>query len=74
MRVEDVAGRVAIIALARDGLRSVGGYPGTNHGFHKDSTPHYNEAAAKLAWERSIAWFRPYLACAPHNARKKKPA
>ena len=37
-------------------------YPGTNHGFHNDSTPRYDEAAAKLAWERTIAWFRRYLA------------
>ncbi len=36
-------------------------YPGTNHGFHNDSTPRYDEAAAKLAWERTIAWFEKYL-------------
>ncbi len=32
-------------------------YPGTNHGFHNDTTPRYDEAAAKLAWERTIAFF-----------------
>lgn len=37
-------------------------YPGTNHGFHNDSTPRYDEVAAKLAWDRTIAWFRRYLA------------
>lgn len=37
-------------------------YPGVNHGFHNDSTPRYDEAAAKLAWDRTIAWFRRYLA------------
>ena len=37
-------------------------YPGVNHGFHNDSTPRYDEAAAKLAWERTLAWFRQYLA------------
>jgi len=37
-------------------------YPGVNHGFHNDSTPRYDEAAAKLAWERTIAWFKKYLA------------
>ena len=37
-------------------------YPGTHHGFHNDSTPRYDEAAAKLAWERTLAWFRRYLA------------
>jgi len=37
-------------------------YPGVNHGFHNDSTPRYDEAAAKLAWDRTIAWFKKYLA------------
>lgn len=32
-------------------------YPGVNHGFHNDSTPRYDEAAAELAWERTIAFF-----------------
>jgi carboxymethylenebutenolidase len=36
-------------------------YPGVNHGFHNDSTPRYDEAAAKLAWTRTIAWFERYL-------------
>lgn len=35
--------------------------PGTNHGFHNDSTPRYDEAAAKQAWDRTIAWFNRYL-------------
>jgi carboxymethylenebutenolidase len=37
-------------------------YPGTQHGFHNNSTPRYNEAAAKLAWERTIAHFKKHLA------------
>lgn len=37
-------------------------YPGTNHGFHNDSTPRYDEAAAKLAWDRTLAWFGKHLA------------
>ncbi|WP_026870044.1 YghX family hydrolase [Inquilinus limosus] len=37
-------------------------YPGTSHGFHNDSTPRYDEAAAKLAWDRTIGWFKRYLA------------
>jgi carboxymethylenebutenolidase len=37
-------------------------YPGTQHGFHNNSTPRYNEEAAKLAWERTVAHFRKYLA------------
>jgi len=36
-------------------------YPGTQHGFHNNSTPRYNEAAAKLSWERTIALFRKHL-------------
>lgn len=36
-------------------------YTGVNHGFHNDTTPRYDEAAAKLAWDRTIAWFRCYL-------------
>ena len=37
-------------------------YPGTLHGFHNNSTPRYSEAAAKLAWERTVAFFRKNLA------------
>src|SRR3954465_14776855 len=37
-------------------------YPGTQHGFHNNSTPRYQEAAAKLSWERTIAHFRKNLA------------
>lgn len=36
-------------------------YPGVNHGFHNDTTPRYDEAAAKLAWERTLAFFRKHL-------------
>jgi carboxymethylenebutenolidase len=36
-------------------------YPGTRHGFHNNSTPRYNEAAANLAWERTVAFFREEL-------------
>ena len=37
-------------------------YPGVNHGFHNDSTPRYDEAAAKLAWGRTVGFFREKLA------------
>lgn len=37
-------------------------YPGTQHGFHNNSTPRYQEAAAKLAWDRTVALFRQNLA------------
>lgn len=36
-------------------------YPRVNHGFHNDSTPRYDEAAANLAWQRTIEWFKKYL-------------
>jgi carboxymethylenebutenolidase len=36
-------------------------YPKANHGFHNDTTPRYDEEAAKLAWSRTIAWFNKYL-------------
>jgi carboxymethylenebutenolidase len=37
-------------------------YPDTQHGFHNNSTPRYSEAAAKLSWERTIAFFKKNLA------------
>ncbi len=36
-------------------------YPGVNHGFHNDTTPRFDEAAAKLAWERTLAFFAEHL-------------
>ena len=36
-------------------------YKGANHGFHNDTTPRYDEAAAKLAWQRTLDWFDKYL-------------
>jgi len=36
-------------------------YPGTQHGFHNNSTPRYNEAAAKLSWDRTIEFFKQRL-------------
>jgi carboxymethylenebutenolidase len=36
-------------------------YDGVNHGFHNDTTPRYDEAAAKLAWNRTIDFFNKYL-------------
>lgn len=36
-------------------------YAGTQHGFHNDTTPRYDAAAAKLAWERTIAFFKTQL-------------
>jgi carboxymethylenebutenolidase len=36
-------------------------YKGANHGFHNDTTPRYDEAAAKEAWRRTLDWFNKYL-------------
>jgi carboxymethylenebutenolidase len=36
-------------------------YEKTNHGFHNDTTPRYDEAAAKLAWSRTIEFFNTHL-------------
>lgn len=37
-------------------------YEGVNHGFHNDTTPRYDESAAKLAWKRTIEFFEKALA------------
>ena len=36
-------------------------YPGTQHGFNNDTTPRYDAAAAKLAWERTLAFFNTHV-------------
>jgi len=36
-------------------------YKGANHGFHNDTTPRYDEAAAKEAWQSTLDWFNRYL-------------
>ena len=36
-------------------------YPKTNHGFHNDTTPRFNEGAAKLAWQRTLDHFNKNL-------------
>jgi len=36
-------------------------YPGVNHGFHNDTTPRYDQAAAELSWKRTIEFFRKNL-------------
>ena len=39
-------------------------YPGTQHGFNNDTTPRYDAAAARLAWERTVAFFKTNLGAA----------
>jgi carboxymethylenebutenolidase len=36
-------------------------YEGTQHGFHNDTTPRYDEASAKLAWQRTLEFFNKYV-------------
>lgn len=36
-------------------------YPNTNHGFHNNTTPRYDEAAAALSWQRSLDFFQKHL-------------
>jgi len=36
-------------------------YAGCNHGFHNDTTPRYDEASAKLAWQRTLDFFNKYV-------------
>jgi carboxymethylenebutenolidase len=36
-------------------------YEGANHGFHNDTTPRYDQAAATLAWDRTVAFFTQHL-------------
>jgi carboxymethylenebutenolidase len=36
-------------------------YPNANHGFHNDTTPRYDKAAAELAWKRTVDFFKEKL-------------
>jgi carboxymethylenebutenolidase len=60
-------------------LKSVGAkfevyrYPGTQHGFNNDTTPRYDEGAAKLAWQRTLALFRRTLVARPGPGSTKVP-
>jgi carboxymethylenebutenolidase len=50
-------------ALKASGVRyEMHTYPGTQHGFHNNSTPRYHEESARLAWERTIGFFKKHLA------------
>ena len=52
-------------ALKAAGVRyTMHQYPGTQHGFHNDTTPRYDAAAARQAWERTVAFFAQHLTSA----------
>ncbi|MEX0652989.1 MAG: dienelactone hydrolase family protein [Phycisphaeraceae bacterium] len=57
------AGREAWEAAlqAADVAYTAHSYPGTQHGFHNDTTPRYDEAAARRAWQRTVAFFEEHL-------------
>jgi carboxymethylenebutenolidase len=49
-------------ALTKAGVPHEGHvYKAANHGFHNDTTPRYDEAAAKEAWQHTLNWFNKYL-------------
>ena len=49
-------------ALKANGVRyEMHTYPNTQHGFHNDTTPRYEEAAARLAWQRTLDFFEKNL-------------
>jgi len=49
-------------ALSQAGVPHEGHiYKSANHGFHNDTTPRYDEAAAKEAWQRTLDWLNKYL-------------
>jgi carboxymethylenebutenolidase len=43
-------------------------YKGANHGFHNDTTPRYDEVAAKEAWQHTLDWFNKYLRAEPKTS------
>jgi carboxymethylenebutenolidase len=47
-------------------------YPGTQHGFNNDTTPRYDEASAKLAWQRTVALFKKTLGGPPAQGAAAK--
>lgn len=49
----------ALVAAGRDYVDYL--YDGANHGFHNDTTPRYDEAAAELAWRRTVEHFEKHL-------------
>ena len=43
-------------------------YKGAQHGFHNDTTPRYDEAAAKESWQHTLDWFNKYLRDEPKRS------
>ncbi len=49
-------------------------YRGANHGFHNDTTPRYDKAAATESWQRTLDWFNKYLRALSSLADDPAPA
>jgi dienelactone hydrolase len=61
-RTSTKAGRAFEQALKANKVRyEMHMYPNTQHAFHNDTTPRYDEAAAKLAWQRTVDFFNKHL-------------
>lgn len=60
-RINDGWLRYQAALLSNQKSYAVHFYPGTQHGFHNDSTPRYDKAAAELSWRRTLAFFGRYL-------------
>jgi carboxymethylenebutenolidase len=43
-------------------------YPDTEHGFHDDTSPRWNEEQALAAWNDTVAWFETYVMSASGEA------
>ena len=62
IRASPAPGPTSTQALTQMGIPHEGYiYANANHGFHNDTTPRYDEAAAKLAWGHTMDWFTKYL-------------
>jgi carboxymethylenebutenolidase len=59
VNASSVAYRKALEANKKDFVMYT--YEGTRHGFHNNSTPRYNEEQAKIAWDRTISFFKKHL-------------
>src|SRR4026207_2013725 len=60
-RINDGIGAYEAALKANNKVYQVYMYDGKQHGFHNDTTPRYDEEAAKLAWTRTLDWFKKYL-------------
>ena len=60
-RITGQADAVKAALAQNSGPSQVEIYPGANHAFFNDTGTNYNEAAAKGAWAKTLAWFREHV-------------